>query len=250
MNISFAGCGFQGMYHMGAVSCLQRHGKGILKGIQGFGGASAGALVAALLVTKTPLANGVQFTIDLTSKVRKHFLGALHPSFHLMQHLEDGLHNFLPENAHEQASGKLYVSLSSYPQCENVIVSEFDSRNELIQVLLASCYIPLYGGMSVPLYRGEKWLDGGFSDNLPMFESGRTIRVSPFSGDFDICPDDKHSYKWFKTQLGKNMDVLVNLKNVERGFQALFPPSEKELQRVYRCGYNDALRFLGVRVSK
>ena len=96
----------------------------------------------------------------------------------------------------------------------------------------------------------QKWLDGGFSDNLPVFEHGRTIRVSPFSGDFDICPKDKHSLSLLKTQFGKNMNIFVNFQNAERGFQALFPPCKKELQRVYKCGYNDALRFLGVHVSK
>ena len=134
MNISFAGCGFQGMYHLGAVSCLQRHGKGLLKGAKCFGGASAGSLVAAVLATSTPLEKGVQFTVDLAVEVRKHFLGALSPSFDLMQYLEGGLNNILPENSHEQASGKLHVSLSSYPHCENVIVSQFASKNELIQV--------------------------------------------------------------------------------------------------------------------
>ena len=139
MNISFAGCGFQGMYHLGAVSCLQRHGKGLLKGAKCFGGASAGSLVAAVLATSTPLEKGVQFTVDLAVEVRKHFLGALSPSFDLMQYLEGGLNNILPENSHEQASGKLHVSLSSYPHCENVIVSQFASKNELIQVQYIQC---------------------------------------------------------------------------------------------------------------
>lgn len=250
MNISFAGCGFHGMYHLGVIQCLHRHGKGLLKEVHCFGGASAGSLVAALLVTSTPLETGLKFTVDLATKARKQFLGALSPSFDLMQHLQAGLEQFLPEDAHERASGKLYVSLSSFPQRDNLIVSQFDSRDELIQVLLASCYIPLYGGMTVPVYKGEKWFDGGFSDNLPVFESGKTIRVSPFCGNFEICPHDKQSYNWFKTTLGKNMEVVVNFRNMERGFQALFPPSSKDLHKIYKHGYSDALNFLGVCVSK
>ena len=135
MNISFAGCGFQGIYHLGAVSCLQRHGKRLLDGIQCFGGASAGSLVAAVLTTSIPVERGVQFTVDLVNEVRKQFLGALNPSFDLMNHLQDGLNKLLPEDAHERASRKLHVSLSSFPQFDNVIVSEFDTRDELIQVL-------------------------------------------------------------------------------------------------------------------
>ncbi len=134
MNLSFAGCGFHGMYHIGVISCLQRHGKNIMKDVSGYGGASAGSLVAALLATSTPLEQGLKFTTELATKVRKYFLGALNPSFDLMQHLDDGLKRFLPQDAHKRASGKLYVSVSKFPQCENSIVSQFDSRDDLIQV--------------------------------------------------------------------------------------------------------------------
>jgi predicted acylesterase/phospholipase RssA len=134
MNLSFAGCGFHGMYHIGVISCLQRHGKTIMKDVSGYGGASAGSLVAALLATSTPLEQGLKFTTELATKVRKYFLGALNPSFDLMQHLDDGLKRFLPQDAHKRASGKLYVSVSRFPQCENSIVSQFDSRDDLIQV--------------------------------------------------------------------------------------------------------------------
>jgi exonuclease III len=96
----------------------------------------------------------------------------------------------------------------------------------------------------------QRWFDGGFSDNLPIFETGKTIRVSPFCGDFDICPEDKDSYNLFTAEVVKNMHVVVNLQNLERGFRALFPPSKNDLQKIYKHGYNDALKFLGVFVSK
>ena len=134
MNLSFAGCGFHGMYHFGVIACLQRHGKNVMKDVHRYGGASAGSLVAALLATSTPLELGINFTSELASKVRRYFLGALNPSFDLMQHLDDGLKKFLPRDAHKRASGKLYVSVSRFPQCENLIVSQFDSRDDLIQV--------------------------------------------------------------------------------------------------------------------
>jgi len=36
-----------------------------------------------------------------------------------------------------------------------VIISEFDSKEELIQVLLASCYIPFYAGLTFPQFKGQ-----------------------------------------------------------------------------------------------
>ena len=139
MNISFAGCGFRGVYHIGVIACLQRHGKGFMKNILGYGGASAGSLVAALLATSTPLEHGLKFTTELAIKVRRYFLGALNPSFDLMHHLDEGLRAFLPEDAHERANGKLYVSVSRFPKGDNSIVSQFDSREDLIQVTYCIC---------------------------------------------------------------------------------------------------------------
>lgn len=134
MNLSFAGCGFHGMYHFGVASCLQRHGKGIMNKVTCYGGASAGSLVAALLATSTPLQHGMEFTSELASKVRKYFLGALNPAFDLMQHLDEGLKRYLPQDAHKHASGKLYVSVTRFPNFKNSIMSHFDSRDDLIQV--------------------------------------------------------------------------------------------------------------------
>lgn len=51
LNLSFAACGFLGIYHLGAATALCRHGKKLLKTVKAFAGASAGALIATLLLT-------------------------------------------------------------------------------------------------------------------------------------------------------------------------------------------------------
>ena len=61
------------------------------------------------------------------------------------------------------------------------------------QCLLASSYIPFVTGTKVFTIEGVKYVDGGFSDNLPVLETGRTITVSPFGGKEDICPIDARS---------------------------------------------------------
>lgn len=40
----------------------------------------------------------------------------------------------LPENAHELCSGRLFISLTRYKDFKNVVVSQFETRDELIQV--------------------------------------------------------------------------------------------------------------------
>nr|KAF6394742.1 patatin like phospholipase domain containing 4 [Rousettus aegyptiacus] len=74
---------------------------------------------------------------------------------------------------------------------ENVLVSSFSSREDLIQVLLASSFVPLFAGLKPVQHRGQRWVDGGLTDSLPILPVGRTVTVSPFSGRSDISPQDK-----------------------------------------------------------
>lgn len=50
-NISFAGCGFLGVYHVGVASCLQEHAPFLVANAKKVYGASAGALTATALVS-------------------------------------------------------------------------------------------------------------------------------------------------------------------------------------------------------
>lgn len=72
--------------------------------------------------------------MSIAKEARKHKLGPLHPSFKLLQRVQDTLLKHLPEDAHVRGSGKLSVSLTRVSDVKNVLVSEFDSREELIQV--------------------------------------------------------------------------------------------------------------------
>ena len=98
----------------------------------------------------------------------------------------------MPDDAHVRVSGKLHVSLTRVRDGKNVIVSQFDSREELIQVLLASAFIPIFSGILPPKFKGVRYMDGGYSDNLPTLDEN-TITVSPFCGESDICPRDDSS---------------------------------------------------------
>lgn len=76
--------------------------------------------------------------MGVAKEARKRNLGPLHPSFNLVKILKNGLYKNLPDNAHELASGKLCISLTRVSDGENVLVSDFGSKEELIQVLLTS----------------------------------------------------------------------------------------------------------------
>lgn len=77
--------------------------------------------------------------IQVAKEARKRNLGPLHPSFNLVKVLKSGLDRDLPSDAHLLASGRLCVSLTRVSDGENVLVSEFNSKEELIQVKGGFC---------------------------------------------------------------------------------------------------------------
>ena len=70
----------------------------------------------------------------MAKEARKHRLGPLHPAYNLLQLVKESLLEMLPQDAHIRASGKLCVSLTKMSDGKNILVSQFDSRDELIQV--------------------------------------------------------------------------------------------------------------------
>ena len=78
--------------------------------------------------------NCTTFTLRLATKARSYSLGPLHPSFRIAKILRDSLWEVLPDNAHEIATGKLHISLTRVSDRQNVVVSEYNTKEELIQV--------------------------------------------------------------------------------------------------------------------
>lgn len=70
----------------------------------------------------------------MSKEARKRFLGPLHPSFNLVKTIRGCLLKTLPADCHERASGRLGISLTRVSDGENVIISHFSSKDELIQV--------------------------------------------------------------------------------------------------------------------
>lgn len=133
--ISFSGCGFLGVYHIGVIRCIQKYGDNLFKQLTKFGGVSAGSLAAAVLATcpeRVPECKKMVY--DLASHVRNQRFGAFSYGFRLSDHVEQLANSVLPKNAHELANGRVFLSITTSVTKENKIISHFESREELIQV--------------------------------------------------------------------------------------------------------------------
>ncbi|XP_007556970.1 patatin-like phospholipase domain-containing protein 2 [Poecilia formosa] len=241
-NISFAGCGFLGIYHIGVASCLLEQAPFLVLNARHIYGASAGALTATALVTGVCLGDAGASIIEVAKEARKRLLGPMHPTFNLVKIVRQLLRRNLPADSPHRANGRLGISLTRVADGENVLVSHFNDKEELIQACVCSAYIPVYCGLIPPTFQGVRYVDGGISDNLPQYELKNTITVSPFSGESDICPRDTstniHELRF------TNTSIQFTLTNLYRVSRALFPPNPMIMKGMCKQGYKDALHFL------
>ncbi|XP_023774877.1 patatin-like phospholipase domain-containing protein 3 isoform X2 [Cyanistes caeruleus] len=92
--------------------------------------------------------------LALAKEARKRNLGPLHPSFNVIKIIRDGLMRNLPENTHQLSSGRLCISLTRVSDGKNALISNFNSKEEVIQALICSSFVPIYCGLIPPSFRG------------------------------------------------------------------------------------------------
>ena len=234
-NISFAGCGFLGIYHVGASACLKTYAPQLLE--NKIFGASAGAMTAVALISGIPLGEMASHVIKLANNYK--LLG-------MNVSLKEGWVKLLPDDIAAKASGRLFISMTKVPIGPNVLVSEYHSKSDLIDALLASSFVPMFSGLYPPKFRGELMMDGGYSDNLPVL-TGQTITVSPFAGDASICPIDESqigSVLNLRLPQGSGASANLSKDNCFKIVKALAPPNTEGLLRLCNQGYHDAMRYL------
>jgi patatin-like phospholipase domain-containing protein 2 len=151
MNLSFSGCGFLGVYHIGVVCAFKKQAPEVLD--NPMAGCSAGSFVAACAMCGCCLGQMCSDALEIAVRARSHTLGALHPTFNIVDIICNGLRRILPLDAHKICSGRLFISLTRWRDRKNFIISQFHTREELIQVLICSSFVPLWSGAIPPKYR-------------------------------------------------------------------------------------------------
>lgn len=242
LSLSFSASGFLILYQIGVVKALLDLAPEILKSAPKVYGASAGSLIAAAVVFRVNLDKLQKIILDAAIEARKTIFGPFFPTFHLQKILRKALLNFLPDNAHQIATGRLNVALTRLSNGKTILVSDFKSKEEVIQALLCSCFIPFYCGFVPPTFRGVRYIDGGLTNFLPQFNMTSMITVSPFTGEIDICPRDC-PVSHLCLQIF-NTTFQLSVQNLCRVSYALFPPTTNVLNNFYCRGYKDAVLYL------
>ena len=134
MKISFAGCGFLGVYHIGVAKCIVEMAPQFGDSLEGYYGTSAGSLVAVMLCCRVGHDGGPRFAKKMSDLVHASWLGPFGKAFDPSGLIVRDLGRYLPPDAHKRATGKVKISLTNCWDWSNLIVSEFNTRRELINV--------------------------------------------------------------------------------------------------------------------
>ena len=133
-EMSFGGCGFLGVYHLGVAKCIVDLAPHIFDEF-GFYGASAGAMTAVGAVCKCDPMVAYKWVKQMFEESREYrFLGFLHPSFDPSARLRKFKEELLPKDAHRLSRHKLKISLTTLAERKNWLLSDFTTRKELIDV--------------------------------------------------------------------------------------------------------------------
>lgn len=231
-HLSFSGGGFIGIYHVGVAIAFKKFAPHIAS--RKVLGASSGALASMCLVTNMPFDQAISGIAKMSIHCRSLTLGPFDPRFSIFDIMKGSLNEFTCEDAHLIGTNKLYISLTRAATLQNEIITDFESREELVDVLMASCFIPYFLGLIPPKVRGVTYIDGGFTDNLPTHDEN-TITVSPFAGMATIRPRPSNT---------KLPDIIYTPENAMRVVKTVFSPPPKALADLCQEGFNDALEFI------
>ena len=121
--------------------------------------------------------------------------------------------NYLPPDAHIKCSGRLYLSTTLWPSLKSHIISNYESREQLIWSIVGSICVPIgfIGDFPIDIPGVGPVIDGGFSNDCPCLDS-YTITCSALHNACDISPryiDEKfHSDNYLQNPISM-MDIFA-----------------------------------------
>lgn len=201
MDVVIGGGGWRGQYAGGAMSVLQaldrQHG---IKVIQRYSGSSIGALTVAYFASTTSYidyaASHTAFQ-DLWKPSRFWRAGSV---------LIGMLDSALGPDAYKLCSNRVHINISTFTTPPRaVLVSEFADQETLIQALVTSASLPGYTGKFPYTQWGDvRALDGGITNNLPLFDDGVRAQLSINLGWME------HGLLHTLTPVGPFRDLVTN----------------------------------------
>lgn len=241
VGFSFSPAGLLLPYHLGVLGALLEAGM-INPATTPLVGSSAGAIAVASVGCGVDVPTAMAGTLRAAEYCRVN--GARGK---LLEALCRELDKVLPDDAHEKLNAA-NVSLcytAVLPTPRGIVADEFSSYADLVQVLRASCNVPLYSTpFPVVWVRRNFGVDGFFAVDRSLFgcpetDADRTVRVSVFPREsIGLCapPSDV---------ICPALELGATSAQMKRLFDwALNPAPEEALKELFKQGRDDALSWM------
>jgi hypothetical protein len=156
----------------------------------------------------------------------------------------------LPDDILERCNNRLVVCTTRVwpkPRLSPVLVSRYQSKDQLIDAVAASCFIPLYSSwndkriytrISGDEFSSQIHIDGGIFAFMPPVGD---IGISPFPAKFVIKPMGRKP----EISLGDNDYPLHQLL-----IWALRPPNESIIRDLFKRGQEQAEKWVASEATK
>lgn len=168
MQIIFQGCGGLYNYILGITKYIQQNY--ILPEDTIFTGVSAGTFPMILLALDKDIDHAWEnWNIPLLAAVKAYKTGSL---FNWNKVCKKHSYDYLPDDAHLLLKNKCHISVSRVNSLikykfDNEIISEWSSKDDFLNCLVASGFVPLFDTKFSFKFRDNHYIDGSLTDGEP-----------------------------------------------------------------------------------
>jgi len=228
-SFAMSGCGWLIPFYVGVITAMKD--RGVMNNLSSFGGTSSGSLGSLIACCNIDPASAMQLILQLSKN----------GSFNSDKNtgLKLVLDPLIDDKSFEESQNRLFVTMTKvWPNPKGVatIVSQFASKQHLLDVVAASCFIPLYSAPKLAVTVGNEkdlYVDGGVLAFMPPVGD---ITISPFPRRFiyDLVPVIKPNPQTYRPAC-----IYLNQKEypLHRLLSwVLIPPSEKDMWGLYHSG--------------
>lgn len=201
LDLVISGGGIKFYYLLGIKRAIEDLERKKIITFKRYSATSSGAILLPLIICKIDNRKALE-VYKITQKVKTKYRIDLITIF---------LNQILPNNAHLLCSGKLFLSMSEIDGChiKNKTVSNFRSKDELINFIKCSCAFPIFTHPNIYLrFKNRKYIDGCFSKNTPYFED--KIREQVIIKIFFI---KYHNFNLF------NLETSKHIRYYQKGYK-------------------------------
>lgn len=234
-TVSFSGSGWLLIFQLGVLDALRT--LDLLSPRTVFGGASGGSLIACAAAADLPAATLVDRYLQMSQQCRERMRWLRGKAGVYLSHTLEGV---VTEDMHQQLSGRAFVAVSYVHKLGRPeLISHFHSREDLIQALIASCFVPLYiNGRLFTHFRSRRAVDGGIPHLIPKDPEKlpNAVHVCPFPRSVTrITRDTVH--------IGPDLQDRIKLNMRRSVLMAFRPPTTTEGHALYQAGHMSAVAF-------